>query len=281
MGLESEGEGLGVKWEGSLIYQDIYNAGANDSKFVPIIFSKEDIKYIPKPLQGSTYYCIDSTEKYEDFYWGLRGESRARKPNLGKLRALPQKETKTNPIMFLSGPIQIELWDQAEWKGIYYEIYQDRPPLLGLVFHHEASAIKIFTNWQERYGKKDSFEELRISIIEGDITGEDPGYSVHISSDLEGITNRFMSKGFYFNPKLVTLISRIHRMNPLSNSKNLYYFKKSYNEFKSYFLVPCIGNMDMNKIVPICKLGIHKDKIHFRVASEIDEMDIDRVIFRE
>ena len=37
MGYEEAGKGLGVRWEGSLIYQQIYNAGAMNTKFVPVL----------------------------------------------------------------------------------------------------------------------------------------------------------------------------------------------------------------------------------------------------
>jgi hypothetical protein len=38
MGKESEGKGLGVKWEGNLIYQHIYNTDSLNNKFIPVIF---------------------------------------------------------------------------------------------------------------------------------------------------------------------------------------------------------------------------------------------------
>jgi hypothetical protein len=34
MGREEHGTGLGVKWEGNLIYQHIYNAGAQNTTLV-------------------------------------------------------------------------------------------------------------------------------------------------------------------------------------------------------------------------------------------------------
>jgi hypothetical protein len=34
---EEPGKGLGVSWEGNLIYQHIYDAAANNSKFIPIL----------------------------------------------------------------------------------------------------------------------------------------------------------------------------------------------------------------------------------------------------
>ena len=38
MGEEKLGVGLGVKWEGNLIYQHIYNADTTNSRFIPVLF---------------------------------------------------------------------------------------------------------------------------------------------------------------------------------------------------------------------------------------------------
>jgi hypothetical protein len=51
MGDAAENEGLGVRWEGGLIYQHIYNAGARNSKFIPLLLRKGDQAFIPTPLQ--------------------------------------------------------------------------------------------------------------------------------------------------------------------------------------------------------------------------------------
>ncbi len=59
-----------------------------------------------------------------------------------------------------------------------------KPPIMGLVFSGDIEAGKtIFSDWLKRLGRRDAYGELRISIIEGDIPGLEPGYSVHITSD--------------------------------------------------------------------------------------------------
>jgi len=47
MGEEEPGKGLGVRWEGSLIYNHIYNSGAESNKFIPILFDASQKDYIP------------------------------------------------------------------------------------------------------------------------------------------------------------------------------------------------------------------------------------------
>ena len=92
MGEEEEGKGLGVKWEGNLIYQHIYNADTKNSRFLPVFLDSADVEWIPSPLQGVTYYCIDSEEGYEKLYRRLMNQPVAIRPELGKLRKLPPRE---------------------------------------------------------------------------------------------------------------------------------------------------------------------------------------------
>ena len=280
LGEEEPGKGLGVRWEGSLIFQHIYNAGAENKKFIPVIFSQSQRLYIPTPLQSSTYYCVETQEGYDDLYWRLLDKPKVDKPELGKLRALPKKQVKTNPIMYLTGPIDVNLWNKAKWRAIYFACSLDQPPTLGLVFENEPAAREIFINWHERYGRNDEYEELRVSIIEGDIPGEEPGYSVHISSDPDSAIKRFRDAGYEFDDDLLMLVSRIHRMNPPADSKNLNVFKQAYRKFKTYFLIPCIVSHNNTKIKQILKLGIYKGKIHFRNVTDIGEYDIDSVVIK-
>src|SRR5690606_27360965 len=87
-------KGMGIKWESTLIYQHLYNAGSNNTKFIPVIFGDGKFEHIPEPLQGATLYNVDSPAEYDKLYWRLRGVKTA-KPELGKLRKLPAKERKT------------------------------------------------------------------------------------------------------------------------------------------------------------------------------------------
>jgi hypothetical protein len=96
MGEEETGKGLGVIWEGSLIYNYIYNAGTANTKFIPCIFDVSHQHHIPTPLKGATFYCVSTPEGYDDLYYRLLNKTKTEKPRLGKRRALPQKKVKTN-----------------------------------------------------------------------------------------------------------------------------------------------------------------------------------------
>jgi tetratricopeptide (TPR) repeat protein len=91
---EKPGTGLGVRWEGQLIYQHIYNPGTVNTKFIPVLLEAGDLNYIPTPLQGVTHYPADTDEGYEDLYRYLTDQPRHLKQPLGKLRTLPPLERK-------------------------------------------------------------------------------------------------------------------------------------------------------------------------------------------
>ena len=52
MGPEEPGKGLGVRWEGSLIYNRIYHDEPSGSRFIPILLPGSEPTHIPNPVQG-------------------------------------------------------------------------------------------------------------------------------------------------------------------------------------------------------------------------------------
>ena len=94
MGEEKTGEGLGIKWEGNLIYQHIYNADTTNLRFIPVLFEYSKVEHIPTPVQGVSRYRIDTPDGYEDLYRQITNQPRVTKPKLGKLKSLPPRERK-------------------------------------------------------------------------------------------------------------------------------------------------------------------------------------------
>jgi hypothetical protein len=94
-GQETAGKGLGIAWEGHLIYTHIYSAASRNKKFIPVIFDEASVIHIPTPLQGATRYCLSVPEGYDGLYTRLIGLPPTEKPPLGKRRALPPREVKT------------------------------------------------------------------------------------------------------------------------------------------------------------------------------------------
>ncbi|MHC4477430.1 MAG: SEFIR domain-containing protein, partial [Planctomycetota bacterium] len=94
MGEEEPGTGRGVRWEGNLIYNHIYNADTKTTKFIPVLFDSGKLEHIPTPLQGASRYNVDSERGYEDLYRRLTNQPRAKKPKLGKLKKLAGRARK-------------------------------------------------------------------------------------------------------------------------------------------------------------------------------------------
>ena len=267
---EKEGVGLGIKWEGRLIYQHLYNSEGKSKKFIPVLIKKEDSKFIPTPIQGSTHYLITDAKEYDKLYWHLRGINPNEKPKLGKLRPLPKKEKRS---LFIGGFINVELWNKAQWHGTAFGFNGNlrEPPIMCFIFKEIEPAKEIIKKWLIRLGETDEYNELRISIIEGDIPGEAPGYSVHIGSNIQNIIKRADDEGIDIPKDIFFMISRINRMNPEEGFRNLEIFKELYKRFGSYTIR--VGTFENGRLKMLDEPFLHKRDIEFRHVDDIKSKD--------
>jgi len=100
MGREAPGKGVGARWEGTLIYNRIYNDNLNASRFIPILLMPGGrVSDIPTPLLGHSRYEIERYELsdpgYEGLYAHLTGQKLWQKPEIGLLKKLPTKPQRT------------------------------------------------------------------------------------------------------------------------------------------------------------------------------------------
>ena len=95
LGEEDPGRGRGVRWEGHLVYEAIYQADTRNTKFIPVLFEGGGLQWIPPVLQSTSYYDLSSEDGYENLYRRLTNQPRADKSELGKLRSLPPAERKS------------------------------------------------------------------------------------------------------------------------------------------------------------------------------------------
>ena len=175
--------------------------------------------------------------------------------------------------------IDVAKWNPAGWNAVVFGVDPsgEDPPFMGILFSDAASGRAIFDDWVHRFGATDEFDEIRVAIVEGDIPGKNPGYSVTIGSDVEGITQRAKRDNQDFDPKYIGTVTRYHRMNPAPNSPFLPGFKKAYDQHGTYLLLPVFGSQTQPQ--PDFDLAIRKQKILFRDVSDINENDIDSAIF--
>jgi hypothetical protein len=89
IGKETPGAGLGVRWEGNLIYQHVYKSGVDLSRFVPVLTDGGSPAHIPEPAAGASYYFIDTSSGYEGLLRRLFNRPAAEMPPVGERPALP------------------------------------------------------------------------------------------------------------------------------------------------------------------------------------------------
>ena len=277
-GYVDTGKGRGVKWEGNLIYQKLYQSDTINTKFIPIVFDEKDLEYIPAPLQGSTYYNVSENSQFDRLYWRLRGVTTRDKPPLGELRSLPEKERRT---LLVTSMIDLDAWDKAIWRGAGFVLGYMPLPVLLLPFVNEQYAIKIFQDWITTIGKEDKNEDIRIALVEGEVSGEASGYYVVIGNNIDEAIKRAEAGGSPIDELMIFNVSRVIRANPTDNFKVFNYFKEVYRNVGEYILMPAIITEGTGEIKPLPKYGIHKKQIIYRNISDITENDQDAILLQK
>ena len=277
-GKVDQGKGRGVKWEGNLIYQKLYMSDSINIKYIPVVFNEKDLEYIPAPLQGNTYYNVSDNARFDKLYWRLRGVTAKEKPPLGKLRPLPEKARKT---LFVTSLIDLDAWDKAVWRGAGFVLGYMPLPALFLPFVNEKYAIKIFEDWIAMMGKDDVKEDIRIALVEGDVSGEPPGYYVVVGNNIDEAIKRAEASGSLIDELLIFNVSRIIRANPSDNFRAFNYFKEAYHEYGEYMLMPAVLNEHTGQIKPLPQYGIHKKRLTYRHISDITENDQDAILLQK
>ena len=182
---------------------------------------------------------------------------------------------------YLHELINIDLWNEANWRGTAFLVEPTGhiPPSVGIVFENGELGRRIFAGWRTLLGDSDDLEQLRIAIIEGDIPGEEPGYTVHVGPHPDHILAIAAERGFQIDRALFVMVSRIHRMTPEPGSPFLPGFKAAYDVHHRFSLIPVSKGASPMDVTPHFELGIAKREIYFRKVDEIEPGDVDSVIF--
>lgn len=180
--------------------------------------------------------------------------------------------------LFFSSPINVPLWDQARWLGVAYlhDPQRKQPPGMGLIFQNERAGRQIFSEWRASLGVSDALEDLRVAIIEGDVPDMEAGYFVHIGFEPDRVLEHAKFQGHPEPEKLLlTLVSRVHRMNPDPTSTHLAEFKADFKRHGKYELMPVFKVGGDYRPAP--ELLVAKTVIHFRLFANVGPNDIDQV----
>lgn len=117
-------KGLGVKWEGAILTQELYEDEAKNKKFIPVVFSSDDVNNIPVVLKGATYYTLDDDQGYDNLYARLTDQRLIHKPKIGKIRELPPTEGRDvqKPITKAKSLDKIETSTSSQYIDYKFDI---------------------------------------------------------------------------------------------------------------------------------------------------------------
>jgi hypothetical protein len=146
------------------------------------------------------------------------------------------------------------LWMVAGWSATTFRWHpsSEAPPVMGLVFEEAEASNQLFRNWTSRCGNVDELEEIRIAIVEGDVPGQDPGYSVHICSDPETSLIRATAEGIVIKNVPHELLGQLRRMHPLPDTPPLLArFKEEFKKHREFLLAPVTRRGDGQRFVDV------------------------------
>jgi len=123
MGREETGKGLGVRWEGSLIYNRIYNDRPSGSRFIPILLLPgSEPAHIPNPVQGHSRYALAtfdlSDPQYKALYRHLTGQPATREPDLGPIQILPPEPRPSSSHLPPAATARLDVFDEQHLADV-------------------------------------------------------------------------------------------------------------------------------------------------------------------
>jgi hypothetical protein len=190
------------------------------------------------------------------------------------IAARVQRHAKTMPAAaFTTHP----LWAEAKWSATTYKWHptSEAPPVMGLVFENVEAGLEIFREAERQMNHEDRFEEIRVSIIEGTVPGQEhrPGYSVHICADPDALAAHATLDDFVVDPNVVPFLGQWNRHYPVPGAPPLLArFKEEFEKHKEFLLAPATRRADGNLYMEPM-LGIIKNVIFFRQLSDITTPD--------
>ena len=153
-GKEEPGKGHGARWESVLTFQQIYDAGSKNVKFVPVLLQGGEPSHIPDPLKPATFYQCTTEDGYEQLYRRLTNQHDINKPALGTLKSLPAREVKEDFDQPEVAEKPVAATPQQAQNSTRWYVPHDRNP----VFTGRIDALESLRNdllkngWQALYG---------------------------------------------------------------------------------------------------------------------------------
>jgi len=91
---KEDGRGKGVTWEGTIMTDVLYDDFHQNTRFIPIVFSTEDMPHVPRFLGSVSRFLVTTKQGYTDLYRYLTQQPAIQKPELGAVQTLDPEQTK-------------------------------------------------------------------------------------------------------------------------------------------------------------------------------------------
>ena len=207
-------------------------------------------------------------------------ELRFPRPTLVRLELKPQEmstsdqaddeldEPKSHTQLSIRSVIDAHAWDKAQWKGAAYaDMGPACPPAMALMFQDRTSAIKIFERWRERFGERDSEEEIHLAIVR-QLPGNNPHHYVVVVASKPPDPSEL-------SQKRLAVTTRSMTMEP-NDSANLDRFLTMYHHRGAFLLLPAVLGAD-GKPELLFKLAIIKRNLTVKLAAHVERNDLEGV----
>lgn len=166
-----------------------------------------------------------------------------------------------------------KFWDQAKWKG-FGPFYA---PNIGfgifLAFENGNAAKLIFDNWIKRFGKDDSDDIIKITLIKGVNKNNPYWYKVHITANI-------LSKRYNSDERFFSVTARYHKMTP-DNPENMHRIEQIIRSNREFLFCPAEISKDGKDIEPYFDKAIVKRSIEIKNAWEIGVNDLACVVIQK
>ena len=146
----------------------------------------------------------------------------------------------------------------------------DIPPVMALMFEDKAAAEMIFERWRERFGERDTNEEIYLSILRRLPKQHPHHYIVSVTSN-PGADKKVSGQRVIVPIRSLT-------MEP-NDSVNLERFLKHYRQIRAFLLMPGVLATSQKPEL-VRNLALLKRNLSVKEAASVGEHDMEAIALR-
>ncbi len=182
------------------------------------------------------------------------------------------EEGKSHAQMNIRSVIDVHAWDKARWKGAAYaDMGPACPPAMAFLFENEDGGVKIFERWRERFGERDTEEEIYLALIR-QLPGKNPHHYVAI------VTSKPPDQSKLARGRGLAVTTRSLTMEP-NDSVNLDRFLTGYHRHGEFLLIPAILRSNGPPEL-LFKLAVIKRSLTVKLAAYVEDGDLESIALR-